>query len=343
VRLDCLGDVLVSGPAIRAVAAAADRVTMLAGPDGASAAALLPGVDAIEVWDCPWIRAAPPPVTPAATTKIVELIVKARASEALILTSFHQSALPTALVLRLGGVKRIAGVSEDYPGSLLDVRVSPPDQGPEAERMLAIARAAGFDLPKGDDGALAVRVRRMVPDGLPKGQFVVVHPGASAPARSYPAASWAAAVAELTSRGWQVLVTGGRAERELVKHVALAGRPPGRAWDCGGKFSLAELAGMLSRAAVMVAANTGPAHLAAAVGTPVVSLFAPTVSRLRWAPYRVPTVILGDQAAECRDSRARDCPVPGHPCLSVISAGQIADAVATLVGQRSALELAICG
>jgi ADP-heptose:LPS heptosyltransferase len=198
-------------------------------------------------------------------------------------------------------------------------------------------------LAAGDDGALAVRDRLPVPDGVPKGQFLVVHPGASAPARSYPADLWAAAVTELTGRGWQVLVTGGRAERQLVKQVALAGVPPGRAWACGGKFSVAELASVLSQAAVMVAANTGPAHLAAAVATPVVSLFAPTVSRQRWAPYGVPTVILGDQSAACRGSRARECPVPGHPCLSSITAGEIADAVATLAGQRTARELAPCG
>jgi ADP-heptose:LPS heptosyltransferase len=72
--------------------------------------------------------------------------------------------------------------------------------------------------------------------------------------------------------------------------------------------------------------NTGPAHLAAAVGTPVVSLFAPVVPAARWAPYGVPGVILGDQCAACRDTRARTCPIPGHPCLAV-DACDVVDAV----------------
>ena len=67
--------------------------------------------------------------------------------------------------------------------------------------------------------------------------------------------------------------------------------------------------------------NTGPAHLAAAVGTPVVSLFAPVVPAARWAPYGVPSVLLGDQDAPCRGTRATDCPVPGHPCLASVTAG----------------------
>jgi ADP-heptose:LPS heptosyltransferase len=64
-----------------------------------------------------------------------------------------------------------------------------------------------------------------------------------------------------------------------------------------------------------VVGNTGPAHLAAAVGTPVVSLYAPTVPAVRWRPWGVPHVLLYD-AVPCAGCRARDCPIPSHPCLS---------------------------
>ena len=70
---------------------------------------------------------------------------------------------------------------------------------------------------------------------------------------------------------------------------------------------------MLRRADVVVVGNTGPAHLAAAVGTPVVSLFAPVVPAERWRPWSVPHVLLGDQSAGCALSRARTCPVAGSP------------------------------
>ena len=89
------------------------------------------------------------------------------------------------------------------------------------------------------------------------------------------------------------------------------------------------LASVLAGAAVVVG-NTGAAHLAAAVGTPVVSLFAPVVPAVRWRPYRVPHLLLGDQSAPCRDSRARECPVPGHPCLAVVTPETVVDAVAAL-------------
>jgi ADP-heptose:LPS heptosyltransferase len=77
----------------------------------------------------------------------------------------------------------------------------------------------------------------------------------------------------------------------------------------------------------VIAPNTGPAHLAAAVGTPVVSLFAPVVPAVSWAPYGVPSVVLGDQEAACRDSRAKVCPVPGHPCLTSIRPQEVVAAV----------------
>lgn len=84
---------------------------------------------------------------------------------------------------------------------------------------------------------------------------------------------------------------------------------------------------MLAGADAVVVGNTGPAHLAAAVGTPVVSLFAPVVPAVRWAPYGR-HVLLGDQNAPCRATRARECPVPGHPCLDQVDPADIVAAVA---------------
>ncbi|WP_218129013.1 glycosyltransferase family 9 protein [Nonomuraea maritima] len=324
-RLDGAGDVLLAGPAVRAVRAHAAEVVFLAGPDGRAAAELLPGVDRVAEWHAPWIAHPPPPVSQehvAALTGQVRDV-----DEAVILTSFHQSALPLALLLRLAGVGRIAAISNDYPGSLLDVRhqVDEDADVPEAERMLALTRAAGFEPPDGDDARLAVR--RPLPDVAELvrnvGAYVVVHPGASAPARAWPAERHRRTVRELAEDGHHVVVTGH--ERDLTAFVA--GR---HAVDLGGRTTFAELAAVIEGAGVLVAGNTGPAHLAAAVGTPVVSLFAPVVPAARWAPYGVPSVLLGDQDAPCRGSRARLCPVPGHPCLSQVTSEQVVKAVREL-------------
>ncbi len=343
-RLDNAGDVLLQGPMVRAVAHGADRVVLLAGPAGAAAAELLPGVDEVWTWACPWILGDPPPVDADDLAVLTERVRSLAPDEAVVSTSFHQSPLPLALLLRSAGVPRISAISVDYPGSLLDVRHRVDDDLPEPERALSLARAAGFDLPPGDDGRLGVRrplpaLRDLHTRG-PQGPaspdradladlspgYVVLHPGASVPARAWPAQRCAEAVEALADAGHRVLVTGGPAERELTAVVAGS-----RGVDLGGGTTLAEMAALLDGAAAVVVGNTGPAHLAAAVGTPVVSLFAPVVPAARWAPYGVPTVVLGDQSAPCRGTRARECPVPGHPCLTSVTAADVVAAVEKLV------------
>jgi len=329
VRLDAAGDVLLAGPAVRAAAAGSASLTLLTGPRGADAARLLPDVDEVLVWACPWIEPSPAPVDADDVSGLVRSIGGRGFDRALVLTSFHQSPLPTALALRLAGVPWVGAISEDYPGSLLDLRHRVDDDLPEAERALSLALAAGFSLPADDDGSL--QVRRPLPDVsglLPDGDFVVLHPGTSVPARAWPAERFAATARLLTDLGHEVVVTGAPSETGLTRAVT-AGTP---ARDLGGRTSLAELAAVLGAAAAVVVGNTGPAHLAAAVGTPIVSLFAPTVPSARWAPYRVPVVLLGDQQAPCRDSRVTQCPFPGHPCLASVSPHEVVEAVQRLTG-----------
>jgi ADP-heptose:LPS heptosyltransferase len=352
-RLDSLGDVLLAGPAVRAIAAGRSgesrEVWMLCGPQGAPAARLLPGVHSVLTWSCPWIVDPAPPPTAQLIAELLAMVRSCSPDEAVILSSFHQSPLPLALLLRLAGVSNIVGASMDYAGALLDARLRPgedfPEDQPEALRALAIARAAGYDLPAGDDGRL--RLRQDLPEvekhpapaeSAPlrpgrhlSGQatpYLVVHPGTDAPARSWPATHFRSLVALLVECGFRVAVTGGPGERALTRYVAGEDGV-----DLGGRTGTADLAAILAGADVVITGNTGPAHLAAAVGTPVVSLFAPVVPAVRWAPYGVDTVILGDQEAACRGSRARTCPVPGHPCLTGVSATDAARAALQLLAR----------
>lgn len=392
VRLDRAGDVLLAGPAIRAVAEGAREVVLLAGPHGRPAGELLPGVSRVLQWHAPWIDSTAPPVTGTHVLRLLRTIRDLAPEQALILTSYGQSPLPLALLLRLAGTPRIAAISADHPGPLLDVRhvVDEEADPPESLRMLGLARAAGFELPPGDRGHLAVR--HPLPEighlAGPPG-YVVVHPGVSLPARAWPEEGWARVVRDLVRSGRRVVVTGGQEERGLTARIATGagqhGLSPGpafagdwmgggsarlRGWrvagpaltdgwvngssaatagrasnlpsdpssvargyggrsvvDLGGRTTFPELASVLAGACALVAADTGPAHLAAAVGTPVVSLFAPLAPAGRWAPYGVPTVILGDQRAPCRMTEAGTCQVAGHPCLSSVPSTRVVEAV----------------
>jgi ADP-heptose:LPS heptosyltransferase len=323
VRLDNDGDVLLAGPALRALAAGADRLTLLCGPRGRQAAELLPSVDERLVWRAPWIDHEPPPVERADIAALIAEVAALEIDRALIFGSFHQSPLPTALVLRLAGVPWIGATSVDYPGSLLDLRHQISDDVHEVERSLDLVGAAGFELPPGDDGSLQVaRAHGQVPER----PYVVVHPGASVPARAWEPERCAELVEALAAGGRRVVVTGAPAERSLTARVA-----GGAGIDLGGRTTFGELADVLAEAEVVVVGNTGPAHLAAAVGTPVVSLFAPTVPAVRWRPWRVRHELLYVDVP-CAGCRARVCPVPGHPCLGGVSVEDVVAAVESLVG-----------
>ncbi|WP_152683231.1 glycosyltransferase family 9 protein [Kocuria sp. SM24M-10] len=342
VRLDSDGDVLLTGPAVRALARTGSPVDLLASPAGAAAARLLPDVEHVLVHAAPWSGFRPPPVDPEATLGLVGELAARDYDLAVIFTSFHQSPLPMALLARLAGIPRVVGTSEDYPGSLLDVRhrrADPPGGGHEVEAAVELAVAAGAPPAAGDQLRLAVR-RPLPPlppelaTAVPDGGHVVLHPGASVPSRGLTPEHAGSLAAGLAAAGHTVVLTGGPGERELTaatRAAALRTVPEGAVLDLAGRTDLAGLAAVLDAAACVVVGNTGPAHLAAAVGTPVVSLFSPVVPPERWAPYGVPVVLLGDQTAACRGSRARDCPVPGHPCLSEVPPAAVLAAVEDLV------------
>lgn len=329
VRQDSIGDVLLAGPAIRAVAAAGAEVTLLCGPRGRAAAELLPGVDELITWRADWIDPEPEPIDAGAVARLVERLSGCAFDEALILTSSHQSPLPMALLLRLAGVGRIAAISEDYPGSLLDVRQRDPGDVHEVTRALSTVAAAGYELPTDDDGALRVRrtAAALHPAAAWLSPYVVVHPGASVPARAWSLRRYRELIDLLEHEGWNVVVTGARAERALTAEVS--GTHGSRVLDLGGATDLPQLAEVLAGAEAAIVANTGPAHLAAAVGVPVVSIYAPTVPAARWHPWGVPFELL-HREVPCAGCRARVCPVEGHPCIEPLEAEDVAQALERL-------------
>lgn len=327
-RQDSLGDVLLCGPAVRAVAASGAEVTLLCGPRGRAAAELLPDVDNVLEWRADWIDAEPHALSPAHVNRLVELIRGEGFDEALILTSFHQSPLPLALLLRMAGLARVAAISDDYPGSLLDVRHRVPLDIHEVERALSLTSDCGYELPEDDDGRLRLRgVGGPHPAAEAVRPYVVVHPGTSVSARAWPEERYAELLELLVERGGNVVLTGARSEAGLTARIC--GRPDPRIVDLGGLTDLRSLAATIAGAEAIVVGNTGPAHLAAAVGTPVVSIYAPTVPSVRWRPWGVPFRLL-EREVPCAGCRARECLVAGHPCMEEILAAEVVQALGEL-------------
>ena len=109
----------------------------------------------------------------------------------------------------------------------------------------------------------------IVPDkGKP---LVALHPGASDPGRRWPAKKFAAVGDALAAAGTHIVVTGTKAESHLVE--AVIGNMKAEAQNLCGRLSLGGLAGLLSRCTVLISNDSGPLHLAAAVGTATVGIF----------------------------------------------------------------------
>jgi ADP-heptose:LPS heptosyltransferase len=145
-----------------------------------------------------------------------------------------------------------------------------PDEH-EVDRWCRLVSAAGGPCDRDD-------LRLDLP-GLPE-DLVLVHPGAAAPSRRWPAGRWAAVVRALAGQGHRVAVTGVPAEADLCAGVAAASA---RAENWCGRLGLRELAGRVASARLLVCGDTGVAHLATACGTPSVLLFGPTDPAL-WGP-----------------------------------------------------------
>ena len=312
------------GPCVRP---APRHVTLLTSPAGAAAAALIPAVDAVLAHRAPWAK--PPPghaPDPAADLALVEILRAGAFDAAAIFTVHSQSALPAALLCHLAGIPlRLACCRENPYGLLTDwVRETEPAARlrHEARRQIDLVAAVGLRGPEAPglvlpSGAVRAAAARLAVLGFGAGvPWCVVHPGASAPSRRAPPETLAEVVRRLAGEhGWRVLVSGGEGEGALAARVAEA---PGAV--ALGPMPLAELAALIARAPVLVTGNTGPAHLAAALGTPVVDLYA--LTNLQHAPWRGRGRVLF-QDVPCRVCLKSVCPEGHHRCLAGVPASAI--------------------
>ncbi len=106
---------------------------------------------------------------------------------------------------------------------------------------------------------------------------MLIHPGASREIKRWPVENWARLADAIAERfGCSIAITGDRSEHSLAAHIAATLKARDRAQVLAGKISLPELARTQSRALAFLSGDTGPYHLAVAVGCPTVTLFAPT-------------------------------------------------------------------
>lgn len=201
--------------------------------------------------------------------------------------------------------------------------VPQPRHGVENHR--AVLAAAGFDA----SGAVPRLVGAAAPAGLPP-RFVALHPGNSHSGatriniRAWPTPRWVELNRRLTAAGVPTVITGAPNEATLAAEVTAAG-----GLDLAGHTDLPTMAGVMERAAMLVCTDTGPVHIAAAVGTAVIGLYGPT-RPTHTSPYGRPgQVQLIRHDIECGPCygtpRHKTC--TDNRCMQLITVDEVFDAV----------------
>jgi lipopolysaccharide heptosyltransferase II len=344
VRLDYLGDVLMCTPALRALKQSVPgrRITLLGSGGGAALAPYVPEIDDVVAYAAPWMKHGGPHDI-GIDIAMVERLRERSFDGAVIFTTYSQSALPAAMLTYLAGIPlRLAHCRENPYRLLTDWA---PETEPEKQVRHEVRRQ--LDLVAGigcttQDERMSFRVdeqdldwarRQLESLGIAANQpWVLMHPGATAASRRYPAQHWAAAAKRIVKElDLPIVFTGDAGEIALIDGIRMECGVPTH--SLAGQATLGGLGALIRLAGVMVVNNTGPAHMAAAIGTPLVDLYAQT--NLQHTPWRVECRVLYHEVP-CRNCYKSVCPQGHHDCLAKVEPGRVVEAVRELLAQAPA-------
>lgn len=323
VRMDNMGDIIMLEPALRAIKETNPQahITLLASPAGTVAAQLLPWIDDIITWRSIWQDVGNRmPFEPEREYQLIKLLAERHFDAALIFTSFSQNPHIPAYVCYLAGIPLRAGESKEFGGGVLTNELKgAPDEMHQVERNLCLIEQLGFSV---HDRRLHITLTsedrkqaRSLLQSLgidPTKPYVLIHPGASARARRYPAQRFAAVTRSLIDHGRQVLVTGVEREADLLNEMEAAA--PGACY-LAGKTTTGQYAALIEQASVLVCNNTLALHLGDALLTPEVVLYSGTEYEEQWRPRTAPFHLLR-RPTPCSPCYLFECPI-GHPCLDI--------------------------
>jgi heptosyltransferase I len=324
VRLGSLGDVVHAIPAAAALRAhfPASRIDWLVDPQYVPLVDMVTGLDRTIAMDTRWL------VRSGERTRLRRTLAELRSVQYDVVFDF-QGLLKSAVLARAAGGRRVVGFAREHLREPLarlfySARIDPKPAAHVIDMNMALLsavdvweRRARFPLAIPRSATVDLVIERFS-DG-----YVLINPGAAWPNKRWPAACFGAVAAALKDvYGTLSLVMWGPGERALAQDVVAAS---GGAAELLPPTTIPDLAGIARGARLMISGDTGPLHLAAAVGAPIVSLYGPTWPARNgpWATHDI--AISRADSCECHHERRcrRDV-----ACITTIGVDEVLDAVA---------------
>ncbi len=339
VRTDRLGDTLLSTPGLRALRASYPQawISVLTSPTGLPAVENNPDAQDILVYDkrASWLD----------HWRLLRRLRAMRFDAAVIAhcnNAVNWLAFLAGIPRRIGHARK-AGFLLTQP--LPNVKALGHKH--EADHVLDLVKEACgeafvapptrrpvFIVQKPEKDFAALMLKKMGISGHKK--LIAVHAGSSAPSKRWPSRYFSELIGKLALHGdWQVLLVGGADEMDLSAGIIPAGTEK-RIVDFTGLLNVPELAAMLERCALFISNDSGPVHLAAAVGTPIVAIFGrnrPGLGPKSWGPLGDRDMVLQKDVG-CTECLADDCKI-AFKCLTELSVEEVYQAaLASLRGVR---------
>lgn len=285
IRLDNMGDLLMSTPAIRALKETFNsRITVLTSSMAAGIARNIPEIDETITFNVPWVKTAHASFSHD-FLRMAEVLKEKQFDATIIFTVFSQNPMPAVMLAYLADIPKRLAYCRENPYALLTHWV--PDEEPytlikhQVERDLDLVKTVGattsndllsLTIPDAWNSAQKKLHKNSIDLQKP---WLILHPGVSEPKRQYPTESWIEVGKKLIHDfGYQLLLTGSASEKQLTDEIKQGIGP--QAFSIAGLLSLDEFICLVKEAPLLLSVNTGPIHLAAAAQTPVVVLYAQT-------------------------------------------------------------------
>lgn len=330
-----LGDLVCATPAFRALRHGwpAAHITLVGLSWAAPWADRLPWVDEFVVFPgWPGLPEREPP-HPLVQEAFIDSMRRRRLDLAIQL---HGSGDVTRELVKRFGARHTAGFY--LPGSERSSRpdetlVPWPARGHEIERLLAVTDRLG--LPRRGlqtDWPLRTEDRCRARALLPfEGRFAIVHAGSQWPSRRWPPERFAAVAERLARQGLAIVLTGVDSERALIRSIAER-IVTGPVVDLAGHTDLWTLGGLVAEAHLLIGNDTGPTHIAAALGTPSVVVASGSEVE-RWAPLDTGRHQVFWSDHDCRPCSHRHCPT-GHECALAVPVETVGQAALACVDKE---------